>query len=89
MSRWHRLRRPHQGEQSFETEPYKTEVVAPAPDLTDAAQQVQHAHEQIALASQYPGRWRSLPSSTKAIELQRRTGRGDDATGSHEGALGV
>lgn len=65
MSRWHKLRRPHQNEQTFETEPYKTEIVEPAPDLAEAAQQLRHAREQIALASQYPGRERSLPSGAK------------------------
>jgi hypothetical protein len=70
MSRWHRLRRLHQGEQSFATEPYKTEeVVDPAPDLAGEAQQLRHAREQIALAGQYPGRARSMPSGAKAIEL--------------------
>ena len=33
MLGWHRLRRAHQTEPSLATEPYKTEVVEPTPDL--------------------------------------------------------
>jgi hypothetical protein len=63
------LRRAHWSEQSFATEPYKAEIVEPAPDLADEAQQLRHAREQIALGNQYPGRQRSLPSGTRAIEF--------------------
>ncbi len=56
------LRRLHQGEQSFATEPYKTEVVDPTSGISDVAEQLRHAQEQIALTRQYPGRERSQPS---------------------------
>jgi hypothetical protein len=46
------------------------EIVDPAPDLADAAQQLRHAREQIALAGQYPGR--SLPATPRAEVISLR-----------------
>jgi hypothetical protein len=72
MSRWHKERHPPPGEQSFEAEAYKIKVIEPGADLADAAQQLRHAQEQIAIAEQYPGR--SLPAAPRAevIELRPR-----------------
>ncbi len=51
--------------QTFETAPYDTEVVQ-ADVVGDA--QLKHAKDQLTLASQYPGRQRSLPSA-KVIKI--------------------
>jgi hypothetical protein len=57
--RWHQVRGTEPNVQTFEHTACKVEVIDPAPDLADAAQQLRHAQEQIALAGQYPGRQRS------------------------------
>ncbi len=58
---WKRVRtKPHV--QTYECEPYATEVVSPAPDMSELEAQECHAREQIELQHQYPGRGRHLPT---------------------------
>jgi hypothetical protein len=65
---WSRVKGTPPGVQTFECDLYGTEVV-PADANVAGDQQLKHAREQIAIASQYPGRERNLPSGVKVIEL--------------------
>ena len=53
--------------QSWEYSSYQTEVEQADPGV--AWTELRHAKQQIALANQYPGRERSLPSGAKVIEI--------------------
>jgi hypothetical protein len=66
--RWNRVRGTPPNVQTWTSEPNDAEVVQPG-DASPGDGQLQHADEQIALASQYPGRSRSFPSGAKVIEL--------------------
>ena len=46
---------------TFECKAYDAEVVSPAPDMSEAADQLRHANEQLALSRQYPGRTPHIP----------------------------
>jgi hypothetical protein len=72
MPHWRGPQRPQQNEQTFETEPCKTEIISPSPGKADAAQQLRHAREQIALAGQYPGRAPRAAPRAEVIELHPR-----------------
>jgi hypothetical protein len=48
-------------EETYECTQYGTEVVQTTPDMTEAAQQLRHANEQLAIAVAYPGRGRAQP----------------------------
>ena len=63
---WHRVRGTVPNVQTWESDPYDTEVVQA--DADEAGNQLRHAKEQLAIASQYPGRDRSLPSA-KIIKI--------------------
>jgi hypothetical protein len=52
---WHRVRGTAPNEQTYESEPYRTEIVQPDADVA-ADRQLKHAQEQLALSKQYPGR---------------------------------
>jgi hypothetical protein len=54
-------------EETYECTLYGTEVVQTTPDMTEAAKQLRHANEQLAIAGAYPGRARAQPRS-KVIE---------------------
>jgi hypothetical protein len=62
---WKRVRDTPPGVQTFECDPYGTDVVPPDVNVPGTDR---HAQEQIAIAGQYPGRERSLPSAN-IIEL--------------------
>jgi hypothetical protein len=67
---WHRVRGTEPGVQTWECEPFGTEVVqADAGAVKAGDEQLKHAEDQLGLASQYPGRSRSLPSGGKVIVL--------------------
>jgi hypothetical protein len=61
--------------QTWESEPYSTNVEAADPNLLAPAD-LQHAKEQLIIGQQYPGRERSQPSA-KVIKIapSRRTKR--------------
>jgi hypothetical protein len=65
---WHRVRGTPLGVQTWESDPYETEVVQ-ADDTDAAGDQLRHAKEQITIGSRYPGRERSVPSGAKLIAL--------------------
>jgi hypothetical protein len=54
-------------EETYECTLYGTEVVQTTPDMTEAAKQLRHANEQLAIAGAYPGRGRAQPRD-KVIE---------------------
>jgi hypothetical protein len=64
---WHRVRGTPPNEQTWASEPYDVAVVPVDTNVAGDAQ-LKHAQEQIAIAGQYPGRSRGLPSA-KVIEL--------------------
>jgi hypothetical protein len=64
---WTRERGTPPNVQTWTCGAYDEEVVAADPNLSASAD-VQHAQDQLALAKQYPGRERSLPSA-KVIAL--------------------
>jgi hypothetical protein len=74
MPRWHKVQHPPPGEQSFETDAYKTEIIEPDVDAAETAAQLRHARDQIAIAEQYPGRQRSQPRDN-VTELHPRLPR--------------
>jgi hypothetical protein len=41
---------------TFECKAYDAEVIAPDPDMSEAADQLRHANEQLAISARYPGR---------------------------------
>ena len=59
MDRWHETKTDKQSEQTYETEPYRTVVIGPAPNTSTTAQELRHAAEQLALTQQYLGRGRT------------------------------
>lgn len=56
---WHRLRRSH--EQTFDSDPYKTSVIEPEPDMSGAAEQLKHAQQQLQLTKQYWATMKQMP----------------------------
>ena len=48
-------------EETYECTVYATEVVQTTPDMTEAAEQLRHANEQLAIAGAYPGRGSAKP----------------------------
>jgi hypothetical protein len=57
MGRWNKTRgKP--SEETHECIPYGMEVVETQADMTEAAEQLRHANEQLAIAGTYPGRGR-------------------------------
>ena len=65
---WRRVRGTSPNEQCWEYVPYDATVEQADPNAP-GNDQLKHAKQQIALAQQYPGRERSLPSGAKVIEL--------------------
>jgi hypothetical protein len=65
-------------EETYECTLYGTEVVQTAPDMTEAAKQLRHANEQLAIAGAYPGRERarhaarSVKPEARAVSIYRR-----------------
>jgi hypothetical protein len=66
--RWNRVRGTPPNVQTWTSEPNGSEIIQ-AGDASPGDEQLNHANEQIALASQYPGRARGFPSGSKVIEI--------------------
>ena len=64
---WKRVKGGPPNEQTWASDDYDTEVV-PADANVAGDAQLKHAQQQIAIASQYPGRQRSIPTA-QIIEL--------------------
>jgi hypothetical protein len=60
--RWFKTRDTPPNETSFECRAYPVEIVSPEPDMSEAADQLRHAQEQLAISRQYPGRTPHIPS---------------------------
>jgi hypothetical protein len=67
IHRWTKTR-DKSGEQSYECRAYDVEIVAPEPDMSEAANQLRHANEQLAISRQYPGR--DQPTLPRAPRLR-------------------
>jgi hypothetical protein len=65
---WHRVRGTAPNVQTFECTPYDAKVIQADDAGIAGDQQLRHAKQQLALASQYPGRERSMPRA-KIIEF--------------------
>jgi hypothetical protein len=60
MGRW--TRTPGKpSEETYECTMDGTKVVQTTPDMTEAAKQLRHVNEQLAIAGAYPGRERAQP----------------------------
>jgi hypothetical protein len=66
--RWNRVRGTPPNVQTWTSEPNGSEIIQ-AGDASPGDEQLKHANAQIALASQYPGRERGLPSGAEVIKI--------------------